>query len=173
MSKETCGVPLLSIENLSISFQTHRGVVSAAKDVCLTVGRGECLAVVGESGAGKSVTAHSILRLLPYPAAFHPSGSILFNGVDLLTLPEEELRKVRGNRIGMIFQEPMTSLNPLHSIGKQVAEALQIHQGLSPRDALSRSIELLGLVQFPEAEARITALPHELSGGQRQRVMIA
>ncbi|MBN1525245.1 MAG: ABC transporter ATP-binding protein [Spirochaetales bacterium] len=164
---------LVEITDLSISFHTHKGVFSAVKNISLSITKGECLALVGESGAGKSVTAHSILRLLPQPESFYPTGSILFHDVDMLKADEITLQKIRGNRITMIFQEPMTSLNPLHTIIKQVAESLIIHQGLSKQDAEAKAIELLHDVQFPEAESRAKALPHELSGGQRQRVMIA
>jgi microcin C transport system ATP-binding protein len=166
-------MPLLDVEHLSVSFHTQDGTVAAVKDSSFTIERGQCLALVGESGAGKSVTAHSILRLLPYPTAFHPTGKILYNGADLLAMTEVELRTIRGNRISMIFQEPMTSLNPLHPIVKQVAEALETHQGLDRRRALARTQELFSLVQLSEGLARAKALPHELSGGQRQRVMIA
>src|SRR5690606_34201679 len=129
--------------------------------------------LVGESGSGKSVTAHSILRLLPYSQARHPSGRILYQGQDLLTLGEKQLRKVRGNRISMIFQEPMTSLNPLHNIERQISEVLFLHKGLDRKAARARTLELLELVGIPDPARRLGAFPHELSGGQRQRVMIA
>jgi microcin C transport system ATP-binding protein len=164
---------LLEIENLKVSFSTEKGTVEAVKGISFKIEKGESLALVGESGAGKSVTAHSILRLLPYPQASHPDGRIMFEGKDLLKLSEKELEGIRGNKISMIFQEPMTSLNPLHSITKQVAEAVIIHQGLSAKQAQARAIELFHLVQLPEAAQRHGAFPHELSGGQRQRVMIA
>ncbi|OYT94353.1 MAG: microcin ABC transporter ATP-binding protein, partial [Pseudomonas sp. PGPPP3] len=135
--------------------------------------KGETLALVGESGSGKSVTAHSILRLLPYPIASHPAGSISYAGQDLLHMSEAKLRGIRGNRIAMVFQEPMTSLNPLHSIEKQINEVLRLHKGLSGKAATARTLELLDLVGIPEPRKRLKAYPHELSGGQRQRVMIA
>jgi ABC-type microcin C transport system duplicated ATPase subunit YejF len=134
---------------------------------------GETLAIVGESGCGKSVTSMSILRLLPMPPARIADGRIEFDGRNLLDLSEPEMRKVRGNAISMIFQEPMTSLNPVLTIGRQIAEALVLHRGMSQADATARAIEMLGKVHIPEAERRITQYPHELSGGMRQRVMIA
>jgi microcin C transport system ATP-binding protein len=145
----------------------------AVKDVSFDIRPGQTLALVGESGSGKSVTAHSILRLLPYPAASHPSGSIEFDGQDLLKANENTLRKVRGNRISMIFQEPMSSLNPLHTVERQIGEVLALHKGLNKLQARERSLELLDLVGIPEPRKRLGAYPHELSGGQRQRVMIA
>src|SRR5215212_4429410 len=134
---------------------------------------GETVALVGESGSGKSVSALSILKLLPYPAAYHPSGKILFKGKDLLAAPEKVMRRVRGADITMVFQEPMTSLNPLHTVEQQVGETLKLHRGLSNRDARARTLELLDLVGIREAKSRLGAYPHQLSGGQRQRVMIA
>src|SRR5690606_25756149 len=134
---------------------------------------GEVVALVGESGSGKSVTANSVLKLLPYPAASHPSGEILFDGLDLLKASEPTLRRVRGNDITMIFQEPMTSLNPLHTIEKQIGEILDLHQGISGALARTRILELLNQVGIREPEKRLQAFPHQLSGGQRQRVMIA
>ncbi|WP_151959212.1 ATP-binding cassette domain-containing protein, partial [Acinetobacter junii] len=134
---------------------------------------GETLALVGESGSGKSVTAHSILRLLPYPLAQHPRGSIRHEGKDLLQQNEKTLQRIRGNRIAMIFQEPLTSLNPLHCIEKQINEILLLHKGLTGKQATARTLELLEMVGIPEPRKRLKALPHELSGGQRQRVMIA
>lgn len=169
MSQDT----LLEIRQLSVEFsqgpQTHRVV----QDVSFEIRRGETLALVGESGSGKSVTAHSILRLLPKQTARHPSGSILFEGRDLLSLNDKQMRALRGDRIAMIFQEPMTSLNPLHTIGKQINEILGLHKGLRGNAATARTLELLDLVGIPEPYKRINAYPHELSGGQRQRVMIA
>ena len=162
-------VPLLKVENLSVAF---RGRV-VAEDVSFAIERGETQALVGESGSGKSVTALSILKLLPYPAASHPSGRILFQGEDLLTAPAERLRQVRGDRIAMIFQEPMTSLNPLHRIERQLVETLTLHRAMNRDAARREALELLRLVQIADAEKRLSAFPHELSGGQRQRVMIA
>ena len=161
--------PLLKIENLSVAF--HGRVV--AENVNFAIERGETQALVGESGSGKSVTALSILKLLPYPAASHPSGRILFRGEDLMTASPERLRQVRGGKISMIFQEPMTSLNPLHRIERQLVETLTLHRELSREAARKEAVELLKLVQIRDAEKRMSAFPHELSGGQRQRVMIA
>ncbi len=164
---------LLTISDLSVVFGKDPNAVTAAKGVSFTLHKGETLALVGESGSGKTVTALSILGLLPYPTARHPTGSIIFNGQELLNAPEDTLRRVRGNRIGMVFQEPMTSLNPLHNIEKQVGEVLEIHAGMGGEAKRARVLELLSLVGLPDAEKRLGALPHELSGGQRQRVMIA
>ena len=165
--------PLLAIRDLSVSFDTPSGEVRAVRGVSLDIAKGETVGLVGESGSGKSVTALSILQLLPYPPARHPSGSIRFQGQELLGAGEATLRRVRGNRVAMIFQEPMTSLNPLHTIEKQVNEVLFVHKGLSRHAARARTVELLHLVGLPEAERRLDAYPHQLSGGQRQRVMIA
>jgi microcin C transport system ATP-binding protein len=165
--------PLLSVRDLSVAFHQGRQSSTAVDRVSFDIAKGEVVALVGESGSGKSVTANSILKLLPYPAASHPSGEILFKGKDLLTAPPEELRHVRGNDITMIFQEPMTSLNPLHSIERQVAEILHLHQAMNGATARKRVIELLTEVGIREPEKRLGAFPHELSGGQRQRVMIA
>jgi microcin C transport system ATP-binding protein len=165
--------PFLSIRDLSVSFDTPGGEVRAVRGVSLDVAKGETVGLVGESGSGKSVTALSILQLLPYPVARHPAGSIVCQGQELLGADEAVLRQVRGNRIAMIFQEPMTSLNPLHTIEKQVNEVLFVHKGLDRRAARVRTLELLRLVGLPEAEHRLDAYPHQLSGGQRQRVMIA
>ena len=161
--------PLLAVRDLAVSF----GAVQAVRGISFVLERGATLALVGESGSGKSVTALSILQLLPYPLAWHPSGSIRLLGEELLGAPESRLRQVRGDRIAMIFQEPMTSLNPLHSIEQQIGEILAVHKGLVGQAAQARIVELLILVGLPEAERRLNALPHELSGGQRQRVMIA
>jgi|SRR5690554_198473 len=165
--------PLLRVRNLSVDFVQGANRVSAVKDVSFDLYANKTLAVVGESGSGKSVTALSILRLLPYPKAEHPTGSIEFDGQDLLRLDEPQLRQIRGSRIGMIFQEPMTSLNPLHHIEKQIAETLLLHRNLTPQQARQRVIELLTLVGIPEPEKRLQSFPHQLSGGQKQRVMIA
>ena len=165
--------PLLSVKNLSVAFHQGGKTSLAVDGVSFDIMPGEVLALVGESGSGKSVSANSILRLLPYPAASHPSGEILFQGKDLLTADERTLRQVRGNDITMIFQEPMTSLNPLHSIERQIGEILELHQGLTGEPARARILELLHQVGIREPEKRLKAYPHELSGGQRQRVMIA
>ena len=164
---------LLSVRDLSVSFTVEGGEVEAVRRVSFDVERGQSVALVGESGSGKSVTALSIMQLLPYPKARHPSGSIQLQGQELLGAPEAALRQVRGDRIAMVFQEPMTSLNPLHTIEKQVNEVLRVHKGLSRPAARARTLELLRLVGLPEAEHRLGAYPHQLSGGQRQRVMIA
>jgi microcin C transport system ATP-binding protein len=164
---------LLDVSNLAVDFTVNGDLVHAVKGVSFTVDRGESLALVGESGAGKSVTALSVLQLLPYPQARHPSGNIRFDGQELLGAPQSVLQKVRGDRISMIFQEPMSSLNPLHTIEKQVSEVLILHRGKSSKQASERSLELLHLVGLTEAEKRLKAFPHELSGGQRQRVMMA
>jgi microcin C transport system ATP-binding protein len=165
--------PLLRIRDLSVSFDVPGGEVRAVRNVSLDIHPGETVGLVGESGSGKSVTALSILQLLPYPVARHPGGSIRFRDQELLGAPEPVLRRVRGNRVAMIFQEPMTSLNPLHTIEKQVGEVLLVHKALGRAEARARTLELLGLVGLAEAERRLGAYPHQLSGGQRQRVMIA
>ncbi|MDZ4737315.1 MAG: ABC transporter ATP-binding protein [Rhodospirillaceae bacterium] len=165
--------PLLSVEDLSVSFGTGARTVEAVKHVSFTIGKGETVALVGESGSGKTVTALSILKLLPYPKAHHPSGKIFFRDKELLGADEATLMDVRGDDISMIFQEPMTSLNPLHTVEKQISEGLFIHKGLDRAAARKRTLELLSLVGIPDAEKRLGAFPHELSGGQRQRVMIA
>ncbi|MBX6369975.1 MAG: ABC transporter ATP-binding protein [Rhodospirillales bacterium] len=164
---------LLEIEDLRTHFFTRDGVVRAVDGVSLHVDEGETLAIVGESGCGKSITSLSILRLVPSPPGRIVSGSIRFAGRDLLALSEAEMRKIRGNEISMIFQEPMTSLNPVLTIGRQIGETLRLHQGLDRKAALARAVEMLRLVHIPEPERRITQYPHELSGGMRQRVMIA
>ncbi len=169
----TMTAPLLSVRDLSVAFHQGGKESLAVDRVSFEIMPGEVLALVGESGSGKSVTANSILKLLPYPAASHPSGRILFEGKDLLTLPMRDLRSVRGNDITMIFQEPMTSLNPLHSIERQIGEILELHQALTGAAARARILELLNQVGIREPEKRLKAFPHELSGGQRQRVMIA
>jgi microcin C transport system ATP-binding protein len=165
--------PLLSIRDLSVAFHQGGNTSLAVDRVSFDILPGEVMALVGESGSGKSVTANSILKLLPYPAASHPSGEILFEGKDLLKASEPDLRHVRGNDITMIFQEPMTSLNPLHPVDRQIGEILQLHKGLSGQAVRSRTLELLNQVGIRDPEKRLTAYPHELSGGQRQRVMIA
>jgi peptide/nickel transport system ATP-binding protein len=164
---------LLEIEDLRTWFFTADGVVRAVDGVSYSVKPGETLAVVGESGCGKSVTAMSILRLLPSPPARIVSGAIRFQGRNLLEAGEDEMRRIRGNEISMIFQEPMTSLNPVYTAGRQIAETLELHQGLSAREADARAIEMLELVRIPEAARRASEYPHQLSGGMRQRVMIA
>ncbi|MGO9982603.1 MAG: ABC transporter ATP-binding protein [Rhodomicrobium sp.] len=164
--------PLIEVKNLSVRFPGSATGVLAARNVSFDIQKGETVALVGESGSGKTVSALSILRLLP-PGAHHPTGQILFEGKDLLGATESEMRHVRGNRISIIFQEPMTSLNPLHSVEKQVSEVLKIHRGMSNVAARARTLELLEKVGIRDAEQRLSAFPHQLSGGQRQRVMIA
>ncbi|NWJ24510.1 ABC transporter ATP-binding protein [Rhizobium sp. RM] len=170
---ETMKQPLLSVQDLSVAFHQGGATSLAVDHVSFDIMPGEVVALVGESGSGKSVTANSVLKLLPYPAASHPSGKILFDGKDMLSLPEKMLRRVRGNDITMIFQEPMTSLNPLHTIEQQIGEILELHQAITGAEARKRTLELLLQVGIREPEKRLKAYPHELSGGQRQRVMIA
>ena len=165
--------PLIDVKDLSVDFRSGDTVTHAVKHVSFDIGDAETVALVGESGSGKTVTALSILRLLPYPAASHPSGAILFKGENLLTLSPPALRQIRGNKISMIFQEPMTSLNPLHTIERQVGEVLKIHHGLSDRAARARVLDLLDKVGIDDPKGRLDCYPHQLSGGQRQRVMIA
>ncbi|MBV1915629.1 MAG: ABC transporter ATP-binding protein [Pseudomonadales bacterium] len=165
--------PLLSVKNLSVSFTDEQRITAAVKGISFDLEAGKTLALVGESGSGKSVSALSILKLLPYPQASHPSGQILFNGEDILAADEKRLRQIRGGRIGIIFQEPMTSLNPLHNIERQIGEMLELHQPAKPAAIHSKIIELLEMVGLPNPSERLKAYPHELSGGQRQRVMIA
>jgi peptide/nickel transport system ATP-binding protein/oligopeptide transport system ATP-binding protein len=165
--------PLLQVEHLVTSFHTDRGTVKAVDDVSFSVDAGKTLALVGESGCGKSVTALSIMRLIPVPPGKITSGRILFDGTDLLRLSESEMRRVRGNKISMIFQEPMTSLNPVFRVGDQIAEVLELHEKLSRKEALDRAVDLLRMVGIPSPETRIRDYPHQMSGGMRQRVMIA
>jgi peptide/nickel transport system ATP-binding protein len=165
--------PILEVDDLRTHFFTRDGVVRAVDGVSLQLQRGETLGVVGESGCGKSITALSILRLIPMPPGRFVSGSIRFAGRDLLRLSEREMRALRGNDISMVFQEPMTSLNPVLTIGRQIAETLALHQRLGKRAAVARAAEMLELVRIPEARRRVGDYPHQLSGGMRQRVMIA
>ena len=165
--------PLLSVRDLSVAFAQGGKVSTAVDHISFDIGKGETVALVGESGSGKSVSALSVLKLLPYPAASHPSGEVIFNGQNLLAMSEKQLRSVRGNKITMIFQEPMTSLNPLHTIEQQIGEILDLHQGMSDAGQRKRTLELLNEVGIRDPEKRLQAYPHQLSGGQRQRVMIA
>src|SRR5690606_12905466 len=165
--------PLLSVRDLSVAFTQGGKTTTAVDRISFDINEGETVALVGESGSGKSVTALSVLKLLPYPAASHPSGEIRYGDMDLFAATEPPLRSVRGNEISMIFQEPMTSLKPLHSIEKQVGEILKLHRGMSGEKARARTLELLNQVGIREPEKRLDAFPHQLSGGQRQRVMIA
>jgi microcin C transport system ATP-binding protein len=165
--------PLVSVEDLSVDFRSSDTLTHAVKHISFDIKPGEAVALVGESGSGKTVSALSIMRLLPYPAASHPSGVIRFKGSDLMAMADRELRQVRGNDISMIFQEPMSSLNPLHTIERQVGEILKVHRGLSDSAAQARVLDLLEKVGLEEPEKRLGSYPHQLSGGQRQRVMIA
>jgi peptide/nickel transport system ATP-binding protein len=169
----TASAPLLDVRDLRTHFHTTEGLTRAVDGVSFSVRRGETLGIVGESGCGKSVTALSIMRLLPPRLGRNAGGSILFEGADLLALDEAQMRGIRGNSIAMVFQEPMTSLNPVLTIGDQIAEAVIIHQGKSRAQALQRAVEMLKLVRIPDAERRLGDYPHQLSGGMRQRVMIA
>jgi peptide/nickel transport system ATP-binding protein len=164
---------LLDVKNLKTYFFTDEGVVRAVDGVDLYIDQGETLGVVGESGCGKSVTALSIMRLIPQPPGKIVDGQILYNGLDLVTIPANKLRKIRGKEISMVFQEPMTSLNPVFTCGEQIAEALRLHEGLGRRDAMDKTVEMLKVVHIPNAERRVKEYPHQLSGGMRQRVMIA
>jgi microcin C transport system ATP-binding protein len=164
---------LLAVQDLAVSFRLAGRELKAAQDISFTLDRGETLALVGESGSGKSVTALSILQLLPYPAAFHPKGSITLAGQQLVGAQEATLREIRGGQVGMVFQEPMTSLNPLHTVERQIAEAITLHRPVSGRELRAQVIERLARAGFANAESRLGAYPHQLSGGQRQRVMIA
>ena len=169
----SAAAPILDVQDLRTHFFTQDGVTRAVDGVSFTLAPGETLGIVGESGCGKSVTALSILRLLPPRLSRIVGGRVLFEGADLVTLDEAAMREIRGNRIAMIFQEPMTSLNPVLTIGEQIAEAVRIHQGASRKDALARAVEMLKLVRIPDAERRVGDYPHQFSGGMRQRVMIA
>ena len=164
---------LLQVQGLRTHFQTELGVVRAVDGVGFNIAAGQTLALVGESGCGKSVTALSIMRLIPSPPGRIVAGQVLFGDQNLVTMPESRMRKVRGNRIAMVFQEPMTSLNPVYTVGNQIVEAIRLHQGLGKRSAWQRAEELLGQVGIPEPTQRVRQYPHQLSGGQRQRVMIA
>ncbi len=165
--------PLLMIDDLSVSFRSTRGDIVAVRNASFRIGEGETMALVGESGSGKSVTALSIMQLLPYPSAYHPGGSIRFRDEELMGAHAARMQRVRGDRISMIFQEPMTSLNPLHKVEKQINETLILHKGLTETQARARALELLDLVQIRDPHGRLHSYPHQLSGGQRQRVMIA
>ena len=165
--------PLLEINHLSVAFDTDAGRVTAVDGVSFSVGRSKVVGLVGESGCGKSVTAMSVMRLLPYPSGVITGGSILFDGRDVVQAGEEEMWKLRGERMGMIFQEPMTSLNPVHKVGRQVAEVFRLHKNLNERDAHEQAIAALRRVMIPAPEIRVNEYPHQLSGGMRQRVGIA
>lgn len=165
--------PLLQLENLQVEFFTRMGAVHAVDGVSLSINPGETLGLVGESGSGKSVTARAIMRLVPTPPGRYTGGRVLFQGQDLLALSEKEMQALRGGQISMVFQDPMTFLNPVYTAGEQVAEAIRTHQGASRAEAKAQTIELFRTVGIPNAEARFSAYPHELSGGLRQRVMIS
>ena len=164
---------LLDIKDLSVDFKIEGGLLHAVKGVAFSIDKGETLALVGESGSGKSVTALSIMQLLPYPKASHPSGSIMFDGAEMVGADAATLRTIRGDGVAMIFQEPMTSLNPLHTVERQIGETLTLHRGMDGHEAHERTLELLRLVRLRDPEQRLQSYPHQLSGGQRQRVMIA
>ena len=166
-------VPLLEVKGLGVEFQTRGGTAHVLEDIQLHIQRGETLGLVGESGCGKSITALALMRLIPQPPGRITSGQILFEGRDLLQLPEAQMRRVRGNRISMIFQEPMTSLNPAYSVGDQITESVRLHQGLNAQNSLARAVEMLESVGIPDALQRVHEYPHQFSGGMRQRVMIA
>ena len=165
--------PLLDVRALSVSFQTRAGTAHVLEDIHLQLRRGETLGLVGESSCGKSITALALMRLIPQPPGRITAGEVVFDGQDLLQLPEAQMRQVRGNRISMIFQEPMTSLNPAYTVGEQIMESVRLHQGLDARAALARAIEMLKAVGIPDAPRRVHQYPHQFSGGMRQRVMIA
>ena len=173
MPANTAAAPLLEIDGLRTYFDTLQGEVRSVNGVSYRVEVGQTVGVVGESGCGKSVTALSVMRLIPTPPGRYAGGAIRYRGTDLLKLSEAEMRKIRGNRISMIFQEPMTSLNPVLTIGRQIAETVMLHQQVGRKEALERATEMLRLVQIPEPHRRVNEYPHQLSGGMRQRVMIA
>jgi len=164
---------LLEVKNLKTYFFTDEGIVRAVDGVDLHIDKSETLGVVGESGCGKSVTALSVMKLIPQPPGKIVEGQILYDGRNLVDLPAGQMRKIRGKEISMIFQEPMTSLNPVFTCGEQIAEALRLHEGLGRRDAMDKTVEMLKLVHIPNAERRVKEYPHQLSGGMRQRIMIA
>ncbi len=164
---------VLEVKNLAVSFKTFFGEVEAVRGISFDVEKGQTVAIVGESGCGKSVTANSIMQLLPRPPAFFKNGEIIFNGVDLLKKTDKEMEQIRGSEIAMVFQDPMTSLNPTMRIGKQITEGLIKHRNISKEEARKKAIDMLNLVSVPQPEKRITQYPHEFSGGMRQRVMIA
>jgi peptide/nickel transport system ATP-binding protein len=173
MAESSSNAPLLEVDNLRTYFDTLSGTVRSVDGLSYTVEAGQTLGVVGESGCGKSVTALSIMRLIPRPPGRFAGGAIRYRGTDLLRLSEREMREIRGNRISMIFQEPMTSLNPVLTVGRQIAETVRLHQKANARQALERAVEMLRIVQIPEPQRRVGEYPHQLSGGMRQRVMIA
>jgi len=165
--------PIIEVENLKTYFKTDEGIAHAVDDISFFVYPGETLGIVGESGCGKSVTSLSIMKLIPEPPGYYAGGKILYKGRNVLAIPENEMQEIRGNKISMIFQEPMTSLNPVFTVGHQIEEAIIVHQGLSPNEARLKAIKMLKLVSIPAPEQRIDEYPHQLSGGMRQRIMIA
>jgi len=165
--------PIIEIKNLKTYFKTDEGIAHAVDDVSFSVYPGETLGIVGESGCGKSVTSLSMMKLIPQPPGYFAGGEILYKGRNILDIPETEMREIRGNKISMIFQEPMTSLNPVFTVGHQIEEAIIVHQGLNAKDARQKAIEMLKLVSIPSPEQRADEYPHQLSGGMRQRIMIA
>ncbi|MFI6001809.1 ABC transporter ATP-binding protein [Streptomyces sp. NPDC051366] len=167
------GTPLLEVRDLHVEFHTRDGVAKAVNGVSYSVNAGETLAVLGESGSGKSVTAQAIMGILDMPPGKIPSGEILFQGTDLLKLPAEDFRKIRGQKIAMIFQDALSSLNPVHTVGAQLGEMFRVHRGMSKKDATAKAIELMDRVKIPAAKARVGDYPHQFSGGMRQRIMIA
>ncbi|MGR4881930.1 ABC transporter ATP-binding protein [Streptomyces sp. LARHCF249] len=167
------GTPLLEVRDLHVEFHTRDGVAKAVNGVSYSVNAGETLAVLGESGSGKSVTAQAVMGILDMPPGKIPSGEILFQGTDLLKLPAEEFRKVRGQKIAMIFQDALSSLNPVHTVGAQLGEMFRVHRGMSKKDATAKAVELMDRVKIPAAKARVGDYPHQFSGGMRQRIMIA
>jgi microcin C transport system ATP-binding protein len=173
MSETAMNAPLLRVRDLRVAFRTAGRTVEAVRGLSFDVHKGETVALVGESGSGKSVTALSVLQLLPYPVASHPGGSIVFDGEEMIGASKRLLHQIRGNRVALIPQEPMTALNPLHTVSKQIGEVLRLHKGLSGERTRARVLELLRLVGIPDPESRLASYPHQLSGGQRQRVMIA
>ncbi len=173
MSEKILADPILQVENLRTHFKTDDGVVKAVDDVSFNLHKGETLGIVGESGSGKSVTNLSLMRLIPTPPGRIVGGKVKFNGTDLLEIPDREMRNIRGNKISMIFQDPMTSLNPFLRVSTQLEETIRLHQGLGKREARTKAVEMLSMVGIPKPEKRITNYPHQFSGGMRQRVMIA
>ena len=165
--------PVLVVDNLQVEFRTREGVAKAVNGVSYTVDAGETLAVLGESGCGKSVTAQAIMGILDTPPGFVTGGSVRFKGIDLLQLPEKERRTYRGESIAMIFQDALSALNPVYSVGRQIAEMFQVHRGMSRKDGLKKAVELMDLVRIPAAAERVNDYPHQFSGGMRQRIMIA
>ena len=169
----TTAEPLLAVDNLKTQFFTQDGVVKAVNGVSFRLMPGETLGIVGESGCGKSITAMSLMRLIPTPPGKIVDGTVIFQGKDILKMSDEQIRSIRGNEIAMVFQDPMTSLNPVLTVNRQISESLELHKGMSKAESLARAVELLKMVGIPNAEQRVDQYPHQFSGGMRQRVMIA